>query len=75
MLSIRLARKRDADTIAVMSRELIEAGLGWSWTPSRVARSILNRETNVVVADIDSRIAGFALMHYFEEHIHFIVMK
>ncbi len=73
MLSIRLARKRDADTIAVMSRELIEAGLGWSWTPSRVARSILNRETNVVVADIDSRIAGFALMHYFEEHAHLLL--
>ena len=73
MLAIRLARRRDAKAIADMSRELIESGLGWSWTPARVARSIADRETNAIVADLDGHLAGFALMQYFEEHAHLLL--
>lgn len=73
MVSIRLARRRDARVIAEMSRELIESGLGWSWTPRRVARAISDRDTNVIVAEIDGRRVGFALMKYLEEHAHLLL--
>ncbi|MGR8921020.1 MAG: GNAT family N-acetyltransferase [Gammaproteobacteria bacterium] len=73
MHAIRLARRADAGTIAAMSRELVESGLGWSWTPLRVRRSIADRETNVIVVEADGRVAGFALMKYLEEHAHLLL--
>lgn len=71
---IRLARNdtdSDANRIAVMSRCLIEVGLrGWSWDPARVARAIRGRETCVIVAEIDRRIAGFSIAEFGETHLH-----
>jgi ribosomal-protein-alanine N-acetyltransferase len=37
---IRLARPSDAQAIAEMSRDLIEHGLGWRWTPSRIRAAL-----------------------------------
>lgn len=65
-----LARRADAEYIAVMSRDLIEHGLGWSWTPRRVLRSIGARDSQVVVARRERRIAAFAIMHFGEEVAH-----
>ena len=67
---IRLAKYREATLLAAMSRDLIEEGLGWSWTPPRVMRSLSDPETNAIVAVVDNKIAGFALMKYFTEHAH-----
>ena len=39
-LTLKLAAPADAAPIAAMSRELIETGLPWSWTPERVARNL-----------------------------------
>lgn len=44
--SIRLAAPSDAFRVAEMSRDLIEQGLGWSWTPRRVVHSIVDPDTN-----------------------------
>ena len=63
-LTLRLATPADAQAIAVMSRDLIETGLGWSWTPARVARSIANRDTTVLVACDGHQVIGFAIMHF-----------
>lgn len=71
--SIRLARTADARLIAAMSRDLIETGLGWSWTPQRVVRSIRDRESNVIVAERDGRVIGFGLMKYLEEEAHLLL--
>lgn len=49
-LTLRIATLDDAEEIATMSRDLIEMGLGWSWTPQRVARNIRNRDTLTLVA-------------------------
>lgn len=68
--TLGLARRADAQSIAVMSRDLIEQGLGWSWTPSRVLRSICGRDSQVVVARRDGDIAAFAIMHFGEEIAH-----
>jgi ribosomal-protein-alanine N-acetyltransferase len=51
--TLRLARSDDAREIAAMSRDLIEAGLPWSWTPARVMHFIGGRDSSVVVARRD----------------------
>ncbi len=67
---IRLATVADAAILAVMSRDLIEIGLGWSWTQSRIVRHIKSPESVVIVAHCRSRIAGFAIMRFGEEEAH-----
>lgn len=67
---LRLAGPLDAGLIAILSRELIEHGLPWRWTPQRVAWSIYASNVNVLVACIRHRIVGFAIMRYREESAH-----
>ena len=69
-LTLRLATPDDAQSIAEMSRDLIERGLGWSWTPQRVARHIRNRDTTTIVACDGRRVIGFAIMYFGDEHTH-----
>lgn len=70
ILTLGLARPADAPGIAHMSRDLIESGLRWSWTPLRVQRQIQDRECSVVVARASHRLAGFAIMRFAEESAH-----
>ena len=56
---IRLAAARDARAIAELSRDTIEQGLPWSWTPERVRDAIRNPAINVVVAQWRDAVAGF----------------
>jgi len=65
-----LARPVDAREIAEMSRDLIEQGLTWSWTPARVQHFISGSESSVVVARRERRIAAFAIMHFGDEAAH-----
>jgi len=69
--TIRLARRDDAVRIALMSREFIEGGLGWRWTPPRINACLRNTAMNVAVAECDGQIAGFGIMQYqeFEAHL------
>jgi ribosomal-protein-alanine acetyltransferase len=67
---IRLARASQAPEIALLSRDCIECGLAWSWTPSRVLRSIRDRATNVVVVRDDRGVVAFAIMRYEDEQGH-----
>ena len=69
-LSLRLARLADADSIANLSRDLIEYGLNWRWTPVRVAASIRAANVNVLVASMHEEIAGFAIMRYGDDDAH-----
>ena len=69
-VSIRLAGMADAPSIAVMSRELIEMGLGWSWTPQRVARNIRDRETLTIVACDRAQLVGFGITQFEDEQVH-----
>ena len=69
-LSLRLARPADATTIANLSRDLIEYGLHWRWTPMRVAASIRASDVNVLVACNHDKIAGFAIMRYGDADAH-----
>src|SRR5262245_25264816 len=69
-LSLRLARPTDAAAIASLSRDSIEYGLQWRWTPPRVAASIHAPNVNVLVARIHGNIAGFAIMRYGDDIAH-----
>jgi ribosomal-protein-alanine N-acetyltransferase len=69
-LSLRLARPADAAPIAILSRDLIEYGLRWRWTPERIAASIRAPEVNVLVARVHGNIAGFAIMRYGDDDAH-----
>ena len=57
----------DAYWIASMSRDQIEYGLKWSWTPERVLRSIKASKTTVAKASIRTKNVGFGIMTYHEE--------
>ncbi len=63
-------RPADAGKIAAMSRDLIETGLGWSWDPDRVSRSIGNKDTLTLLACDRNRVVAFAIMHFGDEHAH-----
>ena len=69
-LSLQLARLADATTIANLSRDLIEYGLRWRWTPMRVAVSIRAPNVNVLVARMHENTAGFAIMRYGDDDAH-----
>ncbi len=81
--TLGLAQQADAREIAEMSRDLIEQGLTWSWTPARVQHFISGADSSVVVArryngptgrDSMGRaprgIAAFAIMHFGDEVAH-----
>jgi [ribosomal protein S18]-alanine N-acetyltransferase len=68
--TLGLARPADAREIAEMSRDLIEQGLTWSWTPARVQHFISGPESSVVVARRERRVAAFAIMHFGDEVAH-----
>jgi len=71
---IRLAMPADVRRIAEMSRDFIEHGLGWRWTPPRVLAAIRAPDTNLAVACRSNRLAGFGLMQYREDEAHLILL-
>jgi ribosomal-protein-alanine N-acetyltransferase len=71
---IRLATAADAPAIADMSRQYIESGLGWSWTPARIAAAIADRETNVALIDQPDGVLAFGIMHYAERSAHLALL-
>lgn len=71
---IRLATPADAVQIAQLSRDTIEHGLPWSWTPQRVAHAIRDADTNGIVADERGSVAGFGIMRYDDEAAHLLLL-
>jgi [ribosomal protein S18]-alanine N-acetyltransferase len=80
-ITIRLAEPRDAQAIAMMSRDFIEAGLGWKYDAPRVLRAIRDRDTLAVVACEGGKsaagrgaITGFAIVEFGEERAHLVLL-
>jgi ribosomal protein S18 acetylase RimI-like enzyme len=71
---IRLATPDDAAQIALMSRDLIEHGLGWGWRPQSIRRCIANPSISVAVAPSEVGVAGFAIMEYKEDEAHLMLL-
>lgn len=80
-ITIRLAEPRDAQAIAMMSRDFIEAGLGWKYDAARVLRAIRDSDTLAVVACEGGKsaigsgaITGFAIVEFGEERAHLVLL-
>jgi ribosomal protein S18 acetylase RimI-like enzyme len=80
-ITIRIAEPRDAQAIAMMSRDFIEAGLGWKYDAARVLRAIRDRETLAVVACESGKnaaargtLTGFAIMEFGDERAHLMLL-
>jgi len=73
-LTLRLARLQDAHPIALMSRELVEFGLGWRYHPDRVRHLIRDPNTLVLLATDRERIVGFAIMEFGDERAHLVLL-
>lgn len=71
--SIELATGTDARVIADLSRDVIEQGLGWSWTTPRVLKALRDDATNVIVARRGTAVAGFAIMRYSDDTAHIVL--
>jgi [ribosomal protein S18]-alanine N-acetyltransferase len=67
------AAAHDADSIAMMSREHVEHGFRWRWTPRAVAEHIRDVACNVVVAREGTQVIGFAIMEYRDEEAHLVL--
>ena len=70
---IELATSADANAIADLSRDVVEHGLGWSWTAPRVLRALRDDATNVIVARRGTDVAGFAIMKYGDDSAHIVL--
>jgi [ribosomal protein S18]-alanine N-acetyltransferase len=83
-ITVRLAEPRDAQAIAMMSRDFVESGLGWKYDAARVMRAIRDRETLAVVACESGKaaagagargsITGFAIMEFGDERAHLVLL-
>ncbi len=73
-IAIRLADPRDAHSIARLSRDHIESGLGWKYDAARVLRAIRHRETVVLAACAGNALAGFAVMEFGDERAHLVLL-
>lgn len=71
---LRPARAPEARPLAEMSRQLIETGLGWRYTPARMAVLIEHPETVVLIAHEAAHIQGFAVMRFGDEHAHLLLL-
>ena len=67
---VTLAHSSDAREIAEMSRDMIEGGLTWAWTPARVMQFIASKDSSAVVLRRGGQIAAFAMMHFGDETAH-----
>ena len=74
--TLKLASIKDAKTIASLSRDEIEVGLGWRWRTDAITTMIRDPDAIVVCAympttnDMTDEFAGFGIMQYELDHAH-----
>src|SRR5216117_2070391 len=68
------ARRSDATTLALMARDLIEAGLGWEYRAERIARFIDDSETVALAARDAGDVIGFAVMAFGDDRAHLTLL-
>lgn len=72
--TIRLATPADAHAIAALSRDAIEHGLRWRYTPARILAAIRSRTANVAVVHAHGGLLAFAIMEYGEATAHLVLL-
>lgn len=69
-IELVLAKPVESLALSQMSRDFVEAGLRWSWRPSRILSMIRHPDSVVLVAKTRIELAGFAIMEFHEAHAH-----
>jgi ribosomal-protein-alanine N-acetyltransferase len=73
-VTLDFAKRDDGPVLAAMSRDLVEAGLGWSYRPGELARIIVDADTVTVVAREGSSVAGFGVMRFGDDTAHLVLL-
>jgi ribosomal-protein-alanine N-acetyltransferase len=73
-ITLELACRGDAPAIASMSRDLIEAGLGWQYRSERIRQLIDEPETVTLLARDGERMIGFSIMSFGEGRAHLVLL-
>lgn len=79
-VQIRLALESDLEAAASMSRDLIEYGLGWHYTASRLRSAMRAPDFNLAIAVTpdprrgEEPVIGFGLMQYLDEDAHLTLL-
>ena len=73
-IELGLANDNDSQPLAAFSRDLIEAGLGWSYQPGRIASLIDDPDTVTIVARARAIPVGFASMRFGDTRAHLILL-
>jgi ribosomal-protein-alanine N-acetyltransferase len=68
--SLQPARIADARRLAVMSQQLVEAGLRPAWSASRITWHMRHPESVVLSARHEDTTVGFAIMRYGDDVAH-----
>jgi ribosomal-protein-alanine N-acetyltransferase len=70
---LRRAQAPDAQGMALMSRDLVETGLGWTYDALKITRLLADPDTIGLVACDGVGLAGFALMQFGDERAHLVL--
>ena len=73
-ITLQFASGHDAASLAAMSRDLIEAGLGWRYRTESISGLIADAETVTLVARGAEGLAGFAIMKFGDERAHLMLL-
>jgi [ribosomal protein S18]-alanine N-acetyltransferase len=73
-ITLQFAERSDAAMLAVMSRDLIEDGLGWRYRTQSVRQLIADPETVTLVARGGVAVAGFGIMKFGDERAHLVLL-
>ena len=73
-ITLRLAYSNDAPTLAAMSRDLIEVGLGWQYRAERIRQLLADPNVVTLIAADGERTAGFAAMTLGDERAHLMLL-
>jgi len=73
-VGLLLACRDDARAMALMSRDLIETGLGWSYPTDRIRRLLDDPEIVSVAARRNEQLAGFGIMRFGDERAHLVLL-
>jgi len=74
ILELRPAKRSEAEIMARMSRDFIEAGLDWQWRSQRILNHIDCLDSVVLAARNIDRLMGFAIMHFLQEEAHLLLL-
>ena len=73
-ITLRLARAGDALAMSRMSRDFIENGLDWKYSPGRIAALVADQETVALAACDGAALQAFAVMQFGAERAHLVLM-